>query len=90
MCNNAFTKESEMVYDTTYGVYFKSMLVKQGLHSYMYATENVLEHSPEFTFTEGNHWETENDYYIFIYHRSFGDLHDRLIGFKELNSIFNE
>ena len=36
---------------------------------------------------EGSHWQTDNDYTIFVYHRAFGDEYDRLIAYKTVNSI---
>jgi len=38
------------------------------------------------TITEGNHWETENDYSIYVYHRQRGTYYDQLIGIRRLNS----
>jgi hypothetical protein len=30
---------------------------------------------------EGNAWETENEYSIYVYHRPFGSRYDKLIAF---------
>jgi hypothetical protein len=35
---------------------------------------------------EGNHWETENDYTIFVYYRPDGAIADQLVGVKLVNS----
>jgi hypothetical protein len=39
------------------------------------------------TYTEGSFWDTENDYYILVYHRKFGAQYDQLIGYRKLNSL---
>ena len=38
------------------------------------------------TLLEGNHYETENDYTIYVYHRQMGTFYDQLIGVKKINS----
>ena len=38
------------------------------------------------TFIEGMHYETENDYCIYVYHRAPGKYYDQLIAVKRLNS----
>jgi hypothetical protein len=35
---------------------------------------------------EGNHYETENDYFIMVYHRPPGSRFDRLVGTQQINS----
>jgi hypothetical protein len=39
------------------------------------------------TITEGNHWDTENEYHIYVYHRKFGTYYDQLVGYARLNSL---
>ena len=43
----------------------------------------------DFTETEGNHWETENNYSILVYYRPPGARHDHIIGFGAVNSRQN-
>ena len=47
---------------------------------------NNTEERLDYTFTEGNHFETENDYNILLYHRNPFYGYDELIGFQTLNS----
>jgi hypothetical protein len=42
---------------------------------------------PTFTFTEGNHIETENSYMILVYYRALGARADELVGFTKFNSL---
>jgi hypothetical protein len=89
--NNSINKESEMIYDPALGYYKKSLLLKQGYYSYNYILRdkegaNLLN---DFTETEGNHWETENNYSILVYYRPPGARHDHIIGFGAVNSRQN-
>ena len=40
-----------------------------------------------FDVTEGNLWETENEYMIIVYYRELAGRADRLIGVARLNSL---
>jgi hypothetical protein len=48
---------------------------------------NDSQKSGDETITEGNFWDTENDYCIYVYHRKFGTYYDQLIGCKKINSL---
>jgi hypothetical protein len=39
-----------------------------------------------FAETEGDLWESENEYTILVYYRALGGRADELIGFSRLNS----
>jgi hypothetical protein len=88
LTNNELNEHAEMVFDPKTGVYQKTLVLKQGYYSYNYITRDT--HDPntldDFTETEGNHWETENDYTIFVYYRLPGGQHDSLLGFTTINS----
>ena len=53
----------------------------------MYAFLEDNNHSADLTFIEGNHYETENDYIIYVYKRDIIDNYDKLIGYRIVNSI---
>ena len=36
---------------------------------------------------EGNYHQTENDYYILLYHKDRIDGYDKLVGFKKINTV---
>jgi hypothetical protein len=36
---------------------------------------------------EGSHWETENDYTVYVYYRENGSLYDRLVAINFFNSL---
>lgn len=81
------TDESNyMTYDPQKGIYEKTLLLKQGVYNYAYATKDFDKNNIDFSQTEGNHSETENDYIIFVYLRKPSSEIDRLIGYKIINS----
>jgi hypothetical protein len=45
---------------------------------------------PDATLTEGNRFETENDYTITVYHQPIGIFYDRLIAYKKVKSNTNK
>lgn len=91
LTNNIINKEAEMIFDPALGYYKKSLLLKQGYYSYNYILRDKEGSNPmnDFTETEGNHWETENNYSIMVYYRPPGARHDHIIGFSTINSRQN-
>lgn len=77
-------EESRMKYDEAQKFHTLSLPLKQGFYDYMFASrENGEIHIP---YLEGNHQETENDYYIYVFYREPGGRYDRLLGVKRINS----
>jgi hypothetical protein len=74
-------------YDYEQKCYTGKLMLKQGHYDYLYLFVNSRTGHPEFSMTEGNHWETENEYTIWVYYRSGGDLYDRLLALQNLNMI---
>jgi len=80
-------KFSKMNYNEKRRGYEATLYVKQGYYNYEYVLSNDAKKSGDESVTEGSFWDTENDYYIYVYHRRFGTYYDQLIGFKKLNSL---
>lgn len=80
-------KTNRMVYSTKRSGYECSLYLKQGYYNYAYVYLKDHKKSGDETLTEGNHWETENDYTIYVYHRQRGTYYDQLVGLKRLNSL---
>jgi hypothetical protein len=78
---------SKMTYNYKRFGYEASLYLKQGYYNYEYILSDDSRKGGSETITEGNHWDTENDYNIYVYHRKFGTYYDQLIGFKKLNSL---
>lgn len=86
LSNWDFPKEFEMDYNMESRSYELTALLKQGYYNYQYRF--VLDSGiVDPSFIEGSHFETENDYLIFVYYKSFSDRHQQLIGFQRLNNI---
>ncbi len=82
-----YSEESKMAYNYKRKGYDKTLLLKQGYYNYQYILRYHNQSIGDVSFIEGNHWETENNYTIFVYNREFGDDYDRLIGVKHINSL---
>jgi hypothetical protein len=80
--------QSRMEYNSEVGGYVKSVLLKQGGSNYMYLYQPKGSTKGSTEQIEGNFWQTENEYEIFVYHRPAGSRFDRLVGYQVLNSEF--
>lgn len=68
-------------------VYEKTLLLKQGYYNYLYALGQQNGLGGDTQPTEGNYWETENEYSLFVYYRSLGGRHDELLAVKTISSL---
>lgn len=89
LTNYQMRPEDRMTYNAEKGVYEKTLMLKQGYYDYMYATidRNNRKRIAGFEETEGNLWETENDYMILIYYRPLAGRADELISVGRVNSV---
>jgi hypothetical protein len=88
--NNYNTDDSSaMTYNAVKGVYEKTLYLKQGYYSYTYVTKDANKRNAVALTeqTDGDYWETENDYTVLIYYRSIAGRHDELIGTATINSL---
>lgn len=72
--------ENKMAYRD--GVYSCSVLLKQGFYNYQYWLEDS---SDDGNHVEGNYFQTENFYEVFVYYRPFQPNADLLIGYYVVN-----
>lgn len=78
--------ENKMVWNFERNQYELSLLLKQGYYNYMYGYVAGAESIVKCENIEGSHYETENEYQIFVYHGRIIDRYDRLIGYQKFNS----
>lgn len=80
---------AKMQYNAEKGIYETSLFLKQGYYDYMYVTtdNDDPKHIASFAETEGNLWESENEYTILVYYRPLAGRVDELIGLTRLNSL---
>lgn len=81
------TTENHMIYNFDTRAYEGSLLLKQGYYNYEYVVKAPGIPFADNTFIEGSHFETENDYFTFVYHRAAGSRYDRLVGSVKGNSL---
>ena len=88
MTGNQASDSSRMEFDTEKAVYKKTLFLKQGYYSYQYLTKDIRDRfaKADPALTEGNYWETENEYLVLFYFRPFSGRHDELLGVTRLNS----
>jgi hypothetical protein len=78
---------NRMKYDKYKGIYTCDLLLKQGFYNYQYAFVKDGKTICSFDEVEGNNYQTENMYSIYIYHRTQGKYYERLVGYKQLSSL---
>ncbi len=78
---------AKMKFNEQKGVYETTVFMKQGYYDYAYITKEENNTNPSFDLTEGNYWDTENNYTILVYYRPLGGRVDELIGFTRVNSL---
>ncbi len=76
-----------MEYSEADHAYHLNILLKQGYYNYAYSLVSGEPYLPDFSETEGNWYETENDYTIIVYYRSLGERYDRIIGSRSFKSF---
>lgn len=89
LTNYALNEDTKMKFDPQLGAYQVSAFLKQGYYDYTYITldRTARNPKPQYEFTEGNYWESENVYTILVYYRPLGGRADELIGVTEVNSL---
>jgi hypothetical protein len=81
---NLMNETSRLKHDVNKGIYYQSVLLKQGGYNYQYwflpkgATKASVEK------VDGSYWQTRNEYAIYIYHRPWGERYDKLVAVKIL------
>ena len=79
-------EDFKLKYNAEQKQYKGSVYLKQGYYNYHYALNDISTDRVDVSFIEGTHYQTRNDYYIYVYYRSVGDRYDRFIGFLKTSS----
>lgn len=80
-----FPESHRMTYNAEKNYYEANIYLKQGYYNYEYVLKKY-EGGNINRFIEGTHYQTVNDYHIYIYHRPTGESYDQLIGIQKLTS----
>ena len=79
-------ENSKMEYDPQRRGYKKGLLLKQGYYDYMYAVKDNASGITTVAPVNGDFWETNNMYHIFVYLFDPIDNYDKLIGYTVIKS----
>ncbi|MEE2953980.1 MAG: DUF5103 domain-containing protein [Bacteroidota bacterium] len=76
----------KLKYNLNTKLYETSVLLKQGYYNYHYALNDTILNKIDVSYIEGTHYETKNDYYIYVYYKKSTDEYDQLIGLLKTSS----
>ncbi len=76
-----------MIYNKETESYELSMLLKQGFYNYEYVFVSDQNRNIDNSYFEGNHYETENDYIIYVYHNDNAFRYEKLVGVTVVNTL---
>ncbi len=83
---NRIENDNRMVYDNDLHGYYFTSFVKQGGYDYQYWFVPSGKKTATLQLTEGSHWETDNQYTVYVYFRPFGCRYDQLVGLQNISS----
>jgi len=86
LTNWTCNEESKMQWNPEQKHYELILLLKQGYYNYQYAYLPPNGTNPDLVEFEGSHFDTENDYHIFVYHTAPRSRYHRLISYRVVNS----
>lgn len=84
LTNNRLEGQYKMDYNLPEHAYEIVMPLKQGSYNYQYLFLPDGSRCGQTMYTEGDFYQTENEYYVYVYHRAFGMRYDKLVGFRQL------
>jgi len=82
-----FNKQGLLKYNYQKHGYETAIYLKQGYYNYQYVFLENGKTIGDESFIEGKHFETENDYTIYVYYCEPGTLYDKLIAVKLVNTV---
>lgn len=89
LTNYELTEAHKLIYNPETGFYETKQMLKQGFYDYIYLLKDKKTGTIASDLTEGNWFETENNYTILVYYRPLGGRADELIAISLINSIAN-
>lgn len=81
-----FNDNGRMTYDENLRAYIGQLFLKQGYYEYLFAALPEGKTSGDVTLIEGDHFQTSNNYNIYVYYRERVPEYDRLVGYLKFNS----
>jgi len=84
--NYAKTEEYKLDYDAKTATYGKAIMIKQGFTNFMYVAADKNGKVDGEHAVDGNFYQTEDEYNVFVYYRQNNERYDRVIGRGNANS----
>ncbi len=84
-----FKDEAKLQYNPKKNKFEGKLFLKQGYYNYRYvfkSQDGMFSTEADRYLAEGNHFQTDNEYYIFVYYKSYSDDYEQLIAFDRINS----
>ena len=81
---NDFTPTYAVAYNDAERAYEATVMLKQGAYDYQYLWVPDGTSRGLTAPVEGNSYEAENEYQVYIYHRPFGGRYDRLVATQQI------
>lgn len=81
-------KSNEMTWNYKDAAYELTLLLKQGYYNYQYVYVPDGSTKADAANLEGSHYQTENEYEIFVYYRGISGRYDQLVGYQLLKAQF--
>ncbi len=82
-------QRNKMNYDFEKKAYVATIFMKQGYYDYQFAWLDRNTKIPDLGYIEGNHWETENNYGVYVYYCDIALNCDLLIAYQLIPVKFN-
>ena len=79
--------DAKLEYNPQTNYWEAELYLKQGYYNYQYVFVHDGSTEIDATYIEGSHWETSNDYGVFVYLNDENSLYDRLIGVEFFNEV---
>jgi hypothetical protein len=80
-------EDAKLEYNPATNYWEAELYLKQGIYNYQYVFVHDGSTEIDATYIEGSHWETQNEYGVFVYLTDETSLYDRLIGVGYFNTI---
>lgn len=88
--NGRLVDDYKMEYNLLEHVYEIAMPLKQGSYNYQYLFVHDGDNVGQTAQSEGDFYQTENEYGVYIYHRPFGERYDHLVGYNKVKYLGNK
>ena len=79
--------DAKLEYNPQTNYWEAELYLKQGYYNYQYVFVHDGSTEIDAAYIEGSHWETSNDYGVFVYLNDENSLYDRLIGVEFFNTV---